>query len=105
MRRPLSGPSRTYTAYFQRCLDQRARVVLTSGGIEPVADGGGDGHSVFARAFLVALADNTGVLDSNALLKKIQRPVQLNADQKPEFGELRPSGHEGGDFLFVRRGR
>lgn len=37
---------------------KRARVVLTSGGLEPVEDGGGGGHSVFAKHFLNAQAES-----------------------------------------------
>ena len=33
-------------------------VALASGGLEPVSDSGGSGHSVFARAFLDALTDD-----------------------------------------------
>lgn len=27
----------------------------------------------------------------------------LDADQTPEYGNIRKAGHDGGDFLFVRR--
>src|SRR5881296_3801878 len=39
---------------------KRARTVMTSGGQEPVSEVGGGTHSVFAKAFLDALADNRG---------------------------------------------
>ncbi len=29
--------------------------------------------------------------------------VILNADQTPQYSDVRKAGHEGGDFLFVRR--
>ncbi len=35
---------------LQRLADKRSRIVIASGGNEPVLDGGGDGHSIFARA-------------------------------------------------------
>jgi hypothetical protein len=27
----------------------------------------------------------------------------VNSDQMPEYADLRKAGHDGGDFLFVRR--
>jgi hypothetical protein len=90
-------------AYIQRLARKRARVVLTSGGIEPVVDSGSDGHSVFARAFLDTLQANQGVLEGVAVFNQIRKPVVLGADQTPEYGDIRFAGHEGGDFLFIRK--
>lgn len=90
-------------AYIQRLARKRARVVLTSGGLEPVTDSGGDGHSVFARAFLDALEGNRGVLEGAGIFNQLRKPVVLRADQTPEYGDIRFAGHEGGDFLFIRK--
>ncbi len=90
-------------AWFKRMAGKQARTVLTSGGLEPVMDAGGDGHSVFARAFLQALGGNTGVLDGQSLFANLKRPVVVNAAQTPEYSDLRFVGHDGGDFLFVKR--
>jgi len=81
---------------------KRARTVLTSGGLEPVEDGSGK-HSVFAGAFIEALRENASVMDGQTLFTAIRRPVMLDADQTPEYGDIRRAGHDGGDFLFVRR--
>ena len=76
--------------------------MLCSGGLEPVYDGFGDGdHSVFAAALLVALDHNNKVMDTMELFSKIRHPVMLNADQTPEYSDIRKAGHAGGDFLFV----
>ena len=90
-------------AYIRRLASKRARVVLTSGGLEPVTDSGGGGHSVFARAFIDSLEENTGVLEGVAVFNRIRKPVVLGADQTPEYGDIRFAGHEGGDFLFIRK--
>lgn len=87
--------------YLTRMAEKRARMVISSGGLEPVLDGGGGGHSVFAAAFLSALRENRGVLDTTSLFSRIRRDVMLHADQTPELADIRKSGHEGGDFLFV----
>ena len=89
--------------YLTRISRKKARVVLTSGGLEPVADDGGKGqHSVFASAFIKALKGNAGVLDGTSLFTRIRRPVMVNSDQTPEYADIRKAGHDGGDFLFVR---
>lgn len=91
------------TEWLKRMVAKKARVVMSSGGVEPVVDGGGDGHSVFARAFLTALQENDAVLDGQGLFERIKRPVILNSPQTPEYADIRQAGHDGGDFLFVRR--
>jgi len=91
-------------AWIKRMLSKRTRVALVSGGLEPVIDGGGGGkHSVFANAFIAALSENAGVIEGQSLFDHIKRPVVLNADQTPQFSDIRRTGHDGGDFLFVRR--
>lgn len=90
-------------AWIEHVLGKRARTVLTSGGLEPVVDSGGGGHSVFAKAFIAALRENDSVLEGARLFNAVKRPVALNADQTPRYSDIRYAGHEGGDFLFVRR--
>jgi ankyrin repeat protein len=95
--------ARRTPGYMERLATRRARVVLTSGGLEPVMDSGGQGqHSVFASALLQVLRENTGVLEGHELFSRLRRPVALNSDQVPEYADIRKAGHEGGDFLFVR---
>ena len=90
--------------YFFRISRKKARVVLSSGGLEPVSDSGGKGnHSVFASAFIDALRENTGIMDGTVLFTRIRRPVMVNSDQTPEYADIRKAGHDGGDFLFIRR--
>ncbi len=62
-----------------------------------------NGHSPFARAFIGALNKNDAVMDGTTLFNEVRRPVMLSADQTPEYSDVRRAGHEGGDFLFVRR--
>jgi hypothetical protein len=89
--------------YYHAILDRRARTVLTSGGLEPVLDAGGGRHSVFAKAFLETLQGNTGVIDGEGVFQRVRDLVILNAEQVPEYGNIRLAGHDGGDFLFVRK--
>jgi hypothetical protein len=88
--------------YLKRLATRRARVVLTSGGIEPVSDAGGrDNHSVFASALLRALEENDDILEGHELFSQVRRPVAVNSDQIPEYSDIRKAGHDGGDFLFI----
>ena len=90
--------------YLYRIANKRARSVLSSGGLEPVVDSGGAGlHSIFASAFITALMENDGIMDATRLFSNIRRPVMLNSDQTPEYSDLRKAGHDGGDFIFVRK--
>jgi formylglycine-generating enzyme required for sulfatase activity/uncharacterized caspase-like protein len=86
---------------LRRLSGKRSRTALVSGGLEPVSDGGGDGHSVFTRAFLTALRESTEVLDGQQLFTAVRRSVVVKADQTPEYSDIRLAGHDGGDFLFV----
>lgn len=89
---------------FARLSQKRARTALVSGGLEPVEDAGGGGkHSVFAKAFLDALWANTGVVDMSQIFSSMRRQVVLSAQQTPQYSDIRQVGHEGGDFIFVRR--
>ena len=88
--------------WLSRMSKKRARTALASGGLEPVLDGGG-GHSVFAKAFMDALKENKSVLDGQALFDAIKRPIVVNADQTPQYSDIRRAGHDGGNFVFVCR--
>jgi tetratricopeptide (TPR) repeat protein len=90
--------------HHSKMATRKARVVLTSGGLEPVLDAGGGSHSVFAAVFLDILQQNRGVLDGTTLFAQLRREVMLKASQAPEYADIRKAGHEGGDYLFIRPG-
>lgn len=90
--------------YLHRIASKRMRSVISSGGLEPVVDGNGKGnHSVFCSALLDALRENKGVIDGTHLFGLIRRPVMVNSDQTPEYSDIRKAGHDGGDFLFIKK--
>lgn len=90
--------------YLQRIAQKRTRVVMSSGGLEPVLDsGGGTDHSVFTGAFLKVLGENPAIVEGTRLFSQIRRKVMLAADQIPEYADIRKAGHDGGDFLFAPR--
>lgn len=92
-----------FNGYYQSIVGRKVRSVLSSGGLEPVEDSGGaEGHSVFAHAFISALKNNETIIDGTTLFSQLRRPVMLNADQTPEYCDIRKAGHDSGDFVFVR---
>ena len=66
-------------------------------------DSGGGQHSVFAKALLNVLQENQGIMEGTRLFQRLREVVVYNADQTPEYAPADKAGHEGGDFIFVRR--
>ena len=89
--------------YLKRMAEKWTRVALVSGGLEPVADKSGNGHSPFANAFLDVLKGNDDIMDGTEMFTKMRRPVMVSTDQTPEYSDVRNAGHDGGDFLFVKK--
>jgi predicted nucleic acid-binding Zn-ribbon protein len=90
-------------------LKAKSRMALTSGGLNPVLDSGGGGHSVFAKALVETLAKNQGILESFRLYTEVSALVadaarSENFHQVPEFSPIRHAGHEAGEFFFVPAG-
>lgn len=86
--------------------DKRARVVLSSGGVQPVLDQGGGDHSVFAAAFLDVLRGNDDIMEGQRLYRAVSERVTSSAaaasvEQIPQFAPIKFAGHEAGDFFFV----
>ena len=87
---------------LKRLSEKRARKALTSGGLEPVVDGGrNDGHSVFSGALIDVLHGSHDPIDGFTLYTRLRHSVVVNAEQTPSYGDIRLSGDEGGDFVFV----
>jgi hypothetical protein len=42
-------------------------------------------------------------MDGVQLFGKMRRPVMVAAEQTPQYSDVRNAGHDGGDFLFVRK--
>ncbi len=92
--------------WLEKILGKRSRTALTSGGLQPVPDGGGGGHSAFAKALLDVLGDNLEVIEAQRVYREVAARVAFAAqamelEQVPEYAPIRYSGHEAGEFLFV----
>lgn len=101
-----NAPQYSNLEFLKFKLGKRSRLLLASGGDRPVLDDGGDGHSVFASAFLDELENNSRLLASPELFLRIRDRVALAAkksgfEQLPELKTIKAAGHEVGDFFFV----
>ena len=94
-----------YGEYLRKMLQRKSRTLLSSGGNEPVADGGAKGHSVFADALLRGLKEdeNSSFTAQDLFNRHIRARVAGKSDQVPQYGFIRNSDDEGGDFVFIRR--
>ena len=84
----------------------KARTVLTSGGLQPILDSGGNGHSIFASAFIDTLNENDGVMEGYRLYKAMSQQVKLRSslaglEQVPEYSAVKHAGHEGSEYYFL----
>jgi uncharacterized caspase-like protein len=84
---------------------QRARVAMTSGGLEPVVDGGSIEHSLFARSLLDVLSQVNSPVAAQELYQSVSARFahlarRLKIEQKPQYAPIGFAGHEAGDFVF-----
>jgi hypothetical protein len=92
--------------WFQSMIGTKSRTVLTSGGLQPVPDSGGGGHSIFANVLLDVLRSNRDVLEGPLLYQQVARRVktaanQVNVEQDPRYAPIKFAGDLGAPFFFV----
>ncbi len=95
--------------YLAKATRLKARQLMASGGEEPVEDGGGGGHSVFARALIEALKTMPGeAFTASELFEQKVKPAVISAanavteGQTPGFSRIARAGDEpGSEFVFV----
>jgi hypothetical protein len=95
-----------YSKWLKKMVTYKSRIVISSGETKPVLDGGGGGHSVFAKAFLETLQANSDVLMGIDLHRAIAERVMnasagMGMEQVPQYAGLNRAGHELGDFILV----
>lgn len=90
--------------YYEEVDRRASRQAMSSGGLEPVMDGGREGHSVFTYYLLKALKENNNpYLDAGQLYDDIKVSVANNSDQTPIFNAVKNTGDEGGQFVFRKK--
>jgi uncharacterized protein len=95
--------------WIKKMLKKQSRTVLTSGGVKPVLDTGGGQHSIFAKAFIDTLKNNTKIMAAYKVYRQVAALVNDAAaatrfDQVPEYAPIRYAKHEAGEFFFVPKG-
>lgn len=100
----LSSPGGTRDMYLQRLMEKPSRILIASGGNEPVSDSGGSGHSIFADVLLKALKNpfDRRFTAEELMARQIKELVAGRSSQTPEYKVIRNSGHDGGDFVFEK---
>jgi hypothetical protein len=101
------GPSQMtidgdYASKLVKAAAKRSRQIISSGGVEPVADGGADGHSLFAFYLINALRENDReVIDlENLFHTRVWKPVTEIGDQRPTVGRLKTPMDRDGQFVL-----
>ena len=100
--------SQTQSTDYREVAKKSARLVLTSGGLEPVLDSIGGEHSVFAKVFIEILEKNNSILEGQRLYTMLYPRIKDTIEnmlgieaQRPQYLPLIEAGHDFGDFLFV----
>ena len=96
----------TRQRFLQKMMAGKSRTLMASGSSAPVADDGGNGHSLFASALLRGLTqiDKAQFTAAELFYNYIAEAVAMRGSQTPEYNPLRNSGHESGDFVFDHKG-
>jgi hypothetical protein len=99
---PMSMNDKRYREKLAKKAALRSRQVISSGGVEPVADGGAEGHSLFAFYLINALQKNDQeVIDlENLFHTKVWKPVTEIGDQRPNVGRLKTPMDQDGQFVL-----
>jgi hypothetical protein len=94
----------TREKYLNKLSEKTSRVLIASGGNEPVTDAGGKGHSIFSDVLIAALKQpfDTVFTAEELMTRQLKESVAGRTEQTPEYKVVRNSGHDGGDFIFVK---
>ena len=85
-------------------LSRRSVVVMSSGGNEPVADAGKQGHSPFAWNLMNNLRQLSAWQPGGNVFERVRFAVAKELPQRPQYGAFGAGGHQaGGDYLFEQR--
>lgn len=90
---------------MQALLRQRAVTVMASGGNEPVADGGREGHSLFAWSLARQIEGAQGWLPASWAYNAVRDEVTREMPQTPVYGGALSAGHEEGAEYLLRGGQ
>jgi formylglycine-generating enzyme required for sulfatase activity len=99
-----SLPRKIDDKYYLGLFNERSRWGMTSGSKTPVADGGQDGHSVFAYQLLKELRNNSKpYVTTQEVFTRIAPIISNNSEvgQVPLCKPIVRTGDQGGEFIFL----
>jgi hypothetical protein len=83
----------------EKLLSKKSRKAMTSGLNKPVPD-----ESVFIKYLLKELEKNKKpFIRAGELYNEIKEAVIANTDNNPQFEIIKNAGHEGGEFIFLKK--
>ena len=97
--------NRNLVSVTDRYASTPSRWLFTSGQLEPVSDGSLGDNSPFAKKLISQLTNNPQeTLWVSELCMGVMKGFQYDAaNQVPEWSPLNGTGHEGGQFVFLRK--
>ena len=98
--KPINFEKESKISVLKQNLDKEVRIAFTSGGNEPVMDGGGGKHSVFAKNLLNVLNKLDGPTVGRDIYEKVEKKMVNEVKQEPRYNPIL-DGDISGDFIFV----
>ncbi|MFC1825559.1 caspase domain-containing protein [Thermodesulfobacteriota bacterium] len=95
----------TTDSFLREVAEKVSYQVITSGGLEPVADGGREGMSLFAYIFVSYLKGQSMAYFTSDKLYTDIAPLVANttgSQQTPERGKIPGTFDQNGQFIFIR---
>lgn len=87
------------TNELDKVYDRKSRKAMTSGALTEVPD-----ESVFIKHLVQRLQENTlDYLSAEELFSSFKTTVMNSSPTVPQYGDIKGTGDEGGDFVFVRK--
>ncbi len=87
------------TDNIDKVYDRKSRKAMTSGALTEVPD-----ESIFIKHLVKRLEENTlDYLSAEELFSSFKIAVMSTSPTVPQFGNIKDTGDEGGDFIFVRK--
>jgi hypothetical protein len=87
------------TDELDKVYDRKSRKAMTSGALTEVPD-----ESAFIKFLVQRLDENTlGYLSAEELFSSFKTAVMNSSPVVPQYGDIKGTGDEGGDFVFVKR--
>lgn len=87
------------TDQLNKAYDKPSRKAMTSGNLTEVPD-----QSMFIKYLVQRLEENTlGYISAEELFSSFKQSVMNSTSAEPQYGDIKDTGDQGGDFIFVKK--